>query len=229
MSSNLQSPNITALPTPPSGTEVASYRTYAEAQAAVDHLSDRQLEVRVLTIVGTDLRLVERITGRLTLGKVILSGALSGMWFGLFITILMALWLSESSLVIIPIGVSMGALFGIIFNVVPYVLRRGERDFTSATQVVASRYAVLANENIAQFRQILANSPGNLTRPAERRSPMHTSGPTAFGSRPDEQPKYGVRLSEKERREDSEVQATAGPDLKQTCDKPDTDQNNSGT
>lgn len=198
MSSNLQSPNVTALPTPPSGTEVASYRTYVAAQAAVDHLSDRQLDVRVLTIVGTDLRLVERITGRLTLGKVILSGALSGMWLGLFITILMALWLSESSLVIIPMGVAMGALFGIIFNVVPYLLRRGERDFTSATQVVASRYAVLANENIAQFRQILANSPGNLTRPPERKASVDTSGPTAFGSRPDEQPKYGVRLKPQE-------------------------------
>lgn len=212
MSSNLQSPNVTTLPTPPSGTEVASYRTYAEAQAAVDHLSDRQLEVRVLTIVGTDLRLVERITGRLTLGKVILSGALSGMWLGLFITILMALWLSESSLVIIPMGVAMGALFGIIFNVVPYLLRRGERDFTSATQVVASRYAVLANENIAQFRQILANSPGNLTRPPERRPATDTSGPTAFGSRPDEQPKYGVRLSDGERQEaDNQASDSVSP------------------
>ena len=52
----------------PEGTEV-SYKTYAEAQHAVDHLSDEQYNVRVLTIVGTDLRLVERITGRLTAGQ----------------------------------------------------------------------------------------------------------------------------------------------------------------
>lgn len=207
MSSNMQSMSAVGLPTPPSGTEVASYRTYAEAQAAVDHLSDRELDVRVLTIVGTDLRLVERITGRLTLGKVVLSGALSGMWFGLFISILMTLWSAESSYMIVPMGIAMGALFGIIFNVVPYLMRRGERDFTSATQVVASRYAVLARENINEYRQILANSPGNLTRPSAPQAQSDPNVPTAFGSRPDEQPKYGVRLTDEERQQRDGVAA----------------------
>lgn len=182
------------LPTLPDGTEVASYRTYAEAQAAVDQLSDAEYDVSVLTIVGTDLRLVERITGRLTLGKVIANGALSGMWMGLFFSVLLTLWSPGSSLFVIAAGVGMGALFGIVLNVVPYLLRRGERDFTSATQVVAARYAVMARANVEQFRQILARSAGNLTRPKPTSTPVDPSIPTAFGSRPDEQPKYGVRV-----------------------------------
>ena len=58
------------LPTLPTGVEVASYATYLEAQQAVDRLSDEAFDVRAVTIVGTDLRMVERITGRLTYARV---------------------------------------------------------------------------------------------------------------------------------------------------------------
>ena len=44
---------------------VASYESYAEAQAAVDALSDQRFPVERLSIVGSDLRIVEQITGRL--------------------------------------------------------------------------------------------------------------------------------------------------------------------
>ena len=40
------------MPVMPSGTEIASYRTYAEAQAAVDFLSDEEFDVKSITIVG---------------------------------------------------------------------------------------------------------------------------------------------------------------------------------
>ena len=73
------------LPTPPRGWPVASYPTYAEAQRAVDYLSDQQFPVQQVTIVGVDLMQVERVTGRLTWPKVLGGGVLSGAWLGLFI------------------------------------------------------------------------------------------------------------------------------------------------
>ncbi|WP_366518082.1 general stress protein, partial [uncultured Georgenia sp.] len=51
-------------PTLPTGVQIASFDTYLEAQRAVDLLSDKEFEVQHTTIVGTDLRMVERITGR---------------------------------------------------------------------------------------------------------------------------------------------------------------------
>ena len=45
----------------PRGEEVASFASYAEAQHAVDSLSDEGFPVQCLTIIGTDLRQVERI------------------------------------------------------------------------------------------------------------------------------------------------------------------------
>src|SRR3954451_24461862 len=73
------------LPTPPKGWPVGSYPTYAEAQRAVDYLSDQQFPVQQVTIVGVDLMQVERVTGRLTWPKVLGGGVISGAWLGLFI------------------------------------------------------------------------------------------------------------------------------------------------
>jgi len=69
-------------PKMPTGTEVASYQTYAQARAAVDFLSDSGFDVSSITIVGTDLHMVERVTGRLTIARASLSGASSGALWG---------------------------------------------------------------------------------------------------------------------------------------------------
>ena len=56
---------------------LAVYDDYAAAQKAVDHLSDNKFPVEQLMIVGTDLKRIERITGRLTNGRVALGWILS--------------------------------------------------------------------------------------------------------------------------------------------------------
>jgi hypothetical protein len=50
----------------PSGLTIGTYDTYREAQRAVDYLSDEKFPVEHTTIVGNNLRQVEKITGRLT-------------------------------------------------------------------------------------------------------------------------------------------------------------------
>ena len=46
------------------------FDAYADAQKAVDYLSDEEFPVENCLIVGTDLKQVERVTGRLTTGRV---------------------------------------------------------------------------------------------------------------------------------------------------------------
>src|SRR2546423_15697768 len=84
-----------SLPTPPKGWPVGSYPTYAEAQRAVDYLSDQQFPVQQVTIVGVDLMQVERVTGRLTWPKVLGGGVISGAWLGLFIGLVLTLLFSS--------------------------------------------------------------------------------------------------------------------------------------
>src|SRR3954469_24618101 len=73
------------------------YDDYAAAQKAVDFLSDNEFPVQNCLIVGTDLKQVERVTGRLTNSRVAVSGLLSGAWMGLFVGLILSFFDSDSS------------------------------------------------------------------------------------------------------------------------------------
>jgi len=66
---------------------VARFDDYEAAQRAVDGLSDNGFPVEKLTILGSDLRLIERVTGRLTRMRAAGAGAARGLWAGLLIGI----------------------------------------------------------------------------------------------------------------------------------------------
>lgn len=150
-------PGLPNLPTPPTGWPVGSYATYEEAQRAVDHLADSDFPVRDVTIVGVDLMLVERVIGRLTWGRVLMSGAASGAWFGLFVGLLLFFFSPDGSFGPILVGLLSGVVFGIVFAAVGYGATRGRRDFTSASQMVAGRYDVLCQpRNAEKAREMLA-------------------------------------------------------------------------
>jgi hypothetical protein len=146
-----------AFPTLPKGETVASYETYAEAQSAVDRLAKAEFPVKELAIVGTDLTSVERITGKLTWGRVAGGGALSGAWFGLFLGLLFFIFApSGATLGILGAAVLIGAGFGMIFGLVSYSVNRRRRDFTSVMQVLATRYAIIAEpQHVARARAVL--------------------------------------------------------------------------
>ena len=139
---------------------LAVYDDYAQAQRTVDFLSEQ------LMIVGTDLKRVEKITGRLTTGRVALSGAASGAWFGLFVGLIFVLLTDESALAALLPPLLIGALFGLIFALMGYAATRGQRDFSSVTQVVATRYEVLVeHKSAARARELLTGLPGALPNP----------------------------------------------------------------
>ncbi|MFE7507684.1 general stress protein [Promicromonospora sp. NPDC057488] len=154
---------VPKVPTLPAGDEVAAYSTYLEAQKAVDYLSDNKFPVENVTIVGTDLRMVERVTGRLTYGRVALAGALSGAWFGFFVGLLLTLFSASSGFQVMLAGIALGAGFGLLFSILSYAFTGGRRDFTSSSQIVAATYAILcAHEHASDARALLVQSPSGL-------------------------------------------------------------------
>jgi hypothetical protein len=141
---------------------LGAYDKYEDAQNAVDYLSDNQFAVENCMIVGTDLRQVERVTGRLTRGRVVGAGALSGMWMGLFVGLIFALFdPTHSPTWAVLATVAFGAVFGVVWALLGYAATKGRRDFTSVSQVVATRYEVLVEHKYAeQGRALLAKMPG---------------------------------------------------------------------
>ncbi|QAY70202.1 general stress protein [Xylanimonas protaetiae] len=170
-------------PTLPQGDTVAAYPTYLEAQQAVDYLSDQKFPVQAVTIVGTDLNLVERVTGRLSYGRVAMAGAGSGAWFGLFVGLLLSLFGGAGvSSSVVFIGVALGAGFGLLFSVLSYAMTRGRRDFTSQSQIVATSYAIVCDSaSAAEARSLLLKSPTGLgrARPAAATAAAAATAPAA--------------------------------------------------
>ena len=136
-------------PSIPKGDVVGSYETYPEAQQAVDKLAHAQVDVSLVSIVGSDLKTVERVTGRLTWGRVAGAGAASGAWFGLFFGLLITFFSITTNFIAITLAaIGIGAGFGIIFGLISYAITRRTRDFTSTHQVLASKYEVIVASTI---------------------------------------------------------------------------------
>jgi hypothetical protein len=136
---------------------VASYATYAEAQQAVDSLSDRGFPVEGAEIIGHDVRLVERVTGRLTNARAAAAGAASGAWFGLFIGLLVGLFTTGPEwLGLVLGGLLIGALWGALFGFFAHWMTQGRRDFTSVSDLVAGRYELtVPNDQAQRARELL--------------------------------------------------------------------------
>ena len=137
---------------PTDGVQIGSYDDYPAAQRAVDFLSDEQFPVENVTIVGSDLRMVERVLGRLTWGRAIGAGAASGAWFGLFVGLLLGIFSGDGSSWVgaVLTGLLIGLVFGAVSGAVRYGASQGQRDFTSTSQVVAGRYDVLCAPAVAE-------------------------------------------------------------------------------
>jgi hypothetical protein len=148
---------VSPVPGLPTGLSVGTFDTYADAQRAVDHLADEKFPVENLAIVGTDLRQVERVTGRMTWAKAALGGLASGAWLGLFVGLLIGLFTDEGWAQIILFSVLWGALFMLILALVGYAATGGRRDFTSQNVTIAAHYEIFCQHQHAErARELLA-------------------------------------------------------------------------
>lgn len=142
----------------PQGEIVSTYDRYEDAKRAVDILARGDFPVREVTIVGNDMRSVERVTGKLTYGRVAMMGALSGAYLGLFLGVLLFIFQPDNAAIagVFVSALAIGAGFGMLFGVLSYAMNRNRRDFSSVMQMVATRYDVVtSHELFMQARQIL--------------------------------------------------------------------------
>ena len=152
------SQRVPLIPEIPQGEIVSTYDRYEDAKHAVDLLVRGDFPVREVSIVGNDVRSVERVTGKLTYGRVALMGALSGAYLGLFLGLLLFIFQPDNSAIagVFVAAIAIGAGFGMLFGVLSYAMNRNRRDFSSVMQMVATRYDIITGpEHLMQARQIL--------------------------------------------------------------------------
>ena len=141
-----QNPNISTT----SRRTIASYPSYADAQKAVDYLSDNKFEVEKTAIVAEGLRFVEQVTGRLNWGVVISRAAGSGALMGVIIGLILSLFTPAAAVLpLVLYGLVVGIIISILFAVFGYAATRGRRDFSSVGGMQAERYNVMVDTDVA--------------------------------------------------------------------------------
>jgi hypothetical protein len=149
---------------------VASFRAYEQAQEAVDLLSDKGFPVEGLAIEGRGVRLVERVTGRVTYGSAALQGAMTGGVIGLFLGLLFGLlnWFAptESIVMLALWSTLVGAFWGLVLGLLGHWMTQGRRDFASVGGLVADSYDVTADADIAEEARRMLGTGATIRRTA---------------------------------------------------------------
>ena len=145
----------------PEGETVGSFNTYAAAVDCVDQLIRHDFPAPMVAIVGSDLRTVERVKGKLSYGRVAIQGLITGSWLGLIVSFFVPTGTSTtgtgngiSSLAAIVIGAGIGMLV----NIVRFSVTRSRHEFTSGSAVVAASYDVVVPHPLAdQAKKAIAD------------------------------------------------------------------------
>lgn len=155
----------------PRGEVLGTYDSYAEARKVVDRLAEQEFDVRTVSIVGVDLRTVERIRHRQTYASVALRSALQGAFFGLMLGILMSLIDPSGAGLPLLYTVGLGVGIWVLFGVLGHAIRKG-RGFDSVQQLVPTRFDVVCEfASAPKARQLLGAG-------AAAPSPVPVPGPT---------------------------------------------------
>ncbi len=143
-------------PAMPQGEVIANFKQYPEALEFVDNLIKNNFPAGAVAIVGSDLRTVERVRGKITYARMAMGGAVTGSWMGLAFGLIFGgevnpadanqFTFSES----IFSSVVIGAGLGMLFNVTRYSLARNKKSFVSQSSVVASKYQVQVPAALAE-------------------------------------------------------------------------------
>jgi hypothetical protein len=155
----------TSQPIDPNGTRrsVSSTDNYEDAEHAVEWLSDHEFPVERVSIVGTGLRYVEQVSGRMTSGRATLLGtgygALIGLVWGLVFGLLFT-FDSGSFWSLLGFSVLIGAVFGALVGGIGHYTTSGERDFSSSSDTRADHYEVQVEAGYAaEAQRVLSTMP----------------------------------------------------------------------
>ena len=134
----------------PEGEAVVSYENYAEAVDCVDQLIRHDFPAPMVAIVGSDLRSVERVRGKLGYGTLAFRGLVTGSWLGLLVSLILPVPSGASVGLSTGAAVVIGAGLGMLLNILRFSFSRNRHEFSSSTAVIAAKYDVVVPHPMAQ-------------------------------------------------------------------------------
>lgn len=127
----------------PEGERVAVFTDHDAAQKAVMMLADADFPIKQVSIIGSELTSVERITGMMTTGRAAGSGLMTGLMLGMFAGLVSLIvnpgieLMSLLAMGLIAVGV------GVLWSVVSYLASPSKRNYTSVMQTIPKRFELV--------------------------------------------------------------------------------------
>ncbi|WP_040164992.1 general stress protein [Microbacterium gorillae] len=186
--------------TPPNGKlevgeRVASFADYTGAQKAVSKLIESNVPARDIAIVGTGLRSIEKVTGKLGYAAAARSGAINGVLLGLLLSMFWVLGVPDAPIQLFLGIMLVGIALGMLLSIISYMIIRRRRDFASVMQVIADHYDVTVQaSSIHRAREVLGTAPvGSVAPPSSQPAAAPVVRPAAppVEAAP---PRYGERI-----------------------------------
>ena len=99
-----------------------------------------------MAIVGTGLKSVEQVAGRVTTGRAAVAGAGQGLLFGLLFGLFFE---GPAFFGVILYGLVAGAIFGAVLGALFQAAQGGRRDFASVSGIQAASYEIQVAPDVA--------------------------------------------------------------------------------
>jgi hypothetical protein len=142
---------------------VATFATYLEAQAAVDKLSDEGFPVSMVSIVWSNLRRVEYVTGRRTVLTAGRDGLVAGAYFGALLALIASFFITlEEGVTVLELIISwlvLGAAIGAVWSMLGHAFTRGRRDFSAIGKLEAEAYQLWVEDSHADQARTMLGHP----------------------------------------------------------------------
>jgi hypothetical protein len=162
----------------PEGKVLAQFSNYLEAVKTVEQLVENGFPPRLISIIGSDLKTVEVLKGKLGYGRVALSGAVTGSWIGLFFGLLFGATSSAEQVVItnLSAGIFIGAGVGMLLNVIRFSMTKNKRSFISGQSVVAKKYdLVVPMSSLSEAKKAMKVSSSKTSKKPAAKKPASKS------------------------------------------------------
>jgi len=130
----------------PHGEALATFEKYPDAQELVNSLVSKGVPARALSIIGSPVTLVERVTGKIGYGRAALSAAISGSWLGMIAGLVFVVVSPTDFITPLLAGLLIGAGGGMVVGMVLFTFAKGpKRFYRSMQQVIAESYRVVVD------------------------------------------------------------------------------------
>lgn len=143
----------------PQGETLGTYRSHDDVQATIAYLAENDFNVRALSIVGADVKIVETVMGLTSWAQAAGRGALTGAWLGMILGLFMSFFGGDQSLTpgsLLP-GLVIGIGLGILWGIATRALMGRKSRVIARPQVVANQFELICEPSLAnQAKGILA-------------------------------------------------------------------------